>query len=155
MENRLGLSVATIGVVSIAIGIAEAAGEFGSAAFVDRIGKRRAVLVGMLLLAVFYGILPGLGQRLEWVIAGLVLLFVAFEFTLVASLPLVSELAPEMRATAMSVNVAAMTVARMIGSACGTALFAWMGKLEPNAAISVVASVLGFGVLWLFVRERP
>ena len=154
MENRLGLSVATIGVASIAIGIAEAAGEFSSAAFVDRIGKRRAVLVGMLLLAVFYGLLPSLGQRLEWVIAGLVLLFVAFEFTLVASLPLVSELAPEARATAMSANVAAMTVARMIGSACGTALFAWMGKLEPNAGISVVASVLGFGVLWLFVREN-
>lgn len=154
MESRLGLSVATLGVVSIAIGIAEAVGEFSSASFVDRIGKRRGVLLGMLLLAVLYGILPSLGQKLEWVIAGLVLLFVVFEFTLVASLPLVSELAPEARATAMSANVAATTVARMVGSAGGTALFAWMSKLEPNAAISVVASLLGFGVLWLFVREN-
>ncbi len=154
MESRFGLSVVSLGVVSIAIGIAEAAGESGSAAFVDRLGKRRAVLIGLALLAVTYGVLPSLGQRLEWVIGGLVVLFVAFEFTLVSSLPLVSELAPGARATAMSANAAAITIARMIGSAGGTALFARMGKLEPNATVSVIASVVACGVLWAWVREH-
>ena len=154
MESRFGLSVVSLGVVSIAIGVAEAAGEFGSAAFVDRLGKRRAVLVGLALLGICYGVLPSLGQRLEWAIGGLVVLFVVFEFTLVSSLPLVSGLAPEARATAMSANAAAMTLARMIGSVSGTALFTWMGKLEPNAVASVIASVAAFGVLWIFVRER-
>jgi predicted MFS family arabinose efflux permease len=154
MESRFGLSVVSLGVVSIAIGVAEAAGEFGSAAFVDRIGKRRAVLVGLALSAIAYAALPTLGVRLESVIGLLAALFIIFEFTLVSSLPLVSELAPEARATAMSANAAAMTLARMIGSVSGTALFTWMGKLEPNAVASVIASVAAFGVLWIFVRER-
>jgi predicted MFS family arabinose efflux permease len=103
--------------------------------------------------ALAYGALPMLGQRLEWAIGGLALLFVAFEFTVVSLMPLISELAPSARATTMSANVAAMTLARMIGSAGGTALFVQWGRLEPNAAVSVVASVLAFGVLWLFVHE--
>ena len=154
MESRFGLSVVSLGVVSIAIGVAEAAGEFGSAAFVDRLGKRRAVLVGLALSAIAYAALPTLGVRLELVIGLLAALFIIFEFTLVSSLPLVSELAPEARATAMSANAAAMTLARMIGSVSGTALFTWMGKLEPNAVASVIASVAAFGVLLIFVRER-
>ena len=68
MESRFGLSVVSLGVASIVIGLAEAVGEFGSAAFVDRLGKRRAVLIGLAMLAITYGVLPMLGQRLEWAI---------------------------------------------------------------------------------------
>jgi predicted MFS family arabinose efflux permease len=107
------------------------------------------------LLGISYGLLPSLGQRLEWALVGLAFLFVSFEFTLVSSLPLISELAPEARATAMSANVAAITMARMIGSAGGVAIFARMGQLEFNAAVSVVASLVAFGFLWIFVREQP
>jgi predicted MFS family arabinose efflux permease len=153
MESRFGLSVVALGLASLAIGLAEAVGEFGSSAFVDRLGKRRAVLIGLVISALTYGALPTLGQRLEWAIGGLTLLFVAFEFTIVSLLPLISELSPAARATTMSANVAAMTLARMIGSVGGTALFVRWGRLEPNAAVSVVASALAFGVLWLFVHE--
>ena len=153
MESRFGLSVVSLGVASIVIGIAEATGELGSTALADRLGKRRAVLMGLVVLGISYAVLPSLGQKLEWALGGLALLFVAFEFTLVSSLPLVSELAPEARATAMSVNVAAITVARMIASAGGVALFARMGQLEFNATASVIASAVAFGVLWFFVRE--
>jgi len=154
MESRFGLSVVALGLASIVIGLAEAVGEFGSAAFVDRLGKRRAVLIGLVISALAYGALPMLGQRLEWAIGGLALLFVAFEFTIVSLLPLISELAPSARATTLSANIAAMTLARMIGSAGGTALFVRWGRLEPNAAVSVIASALAFGVLWSFVREK-
>jgi predicted MFS family arabinose efflux permease len=155
MESRFGLSVVSLGVASIVIGIAEAVGEFGSTAFVDRWGKRRSVLAGLLLLVVAYGALPRLGHQLAWALGGLALLFIAFEFTIVSFLPLVSELVPDARATTMSANIAAGTIARMIGSASGTAMFTWMGKLEPNATVSVVASLVAFGVLWMFVQERP
>jgi predicted MFS family arabinose efflux permease len=154
MENRFGLSVVSLGVASIAIGVAEAAGEFGSIGLADRLGKRRAVLIGLVLLGISYGLLPWLGQRLEWALGGLALLFVSFEFTLVSSLPLISELAPEARASAMSANVAAITIARMIGSAGGAAMFARLGQLEFNAAVSVIASLVAFGLLWIFVQEQ-
>jgi predicted MFS family arabinose efflux permease len=153
MDSRFGLSVESLGMASIVIGLAEAAGEFGSTALADRLGKRRAVLVGLVVLGISYAVLPRLGQRLEWALGGLALLFAAFEFTLVSSLPLISELAPEARATAMSVNVAAMTSARMIGSAGGAALFARVGQLDLNAAVSVIASAVAFCVLWFFVHD--
>lgn len=155
MESHFGLSVAALGMASIVIGIAEALGEFGSAAFVDRLGKRRAVLVGLAMMAITCAALPPLGQRLEWALGGLVVLFIAFEFAIVSFLPLISELTPDMRATAMSANIAAGTTARMIGSVGGAAMFAQMGVLEPNAAVSVVTTLVAFGMLWLFVRERP
>jgi len=146
MESHFGLSVAALGLASIVIGIAEALGEFGSTAFVDRLGKRRAVLIGLALAALCYGALPTLGQRLEWALGGLAASFIAFEFAIVSFLPLVSELAPDTRATAMSAHIAAGTTARMIGSAVGAALFARVGRLEFNAAASVVASLLALGI---------
>ena len=155
MESRFGLSVVSLGVASMVIGLAETVGEFCSAAFVDRWGKRRSVLAGLLLLAVAYGVLPMLGHQLVWTLGGLAFLFIAFEFTIVSFLPLMSELAPQARATALSSNVAAGTLARMIGSVSGTALFVRTGLLGPNATASVIASLVAFGVLWMFVQERP
>jgi hypothetical protein len=46
-----------------------------------------------------------------------------------------------------------MTSARMIGSAGGAALFARVGHLDWNAAVSVIASAIAFCVLWFFVHE--
>jgi predicted MFS family arabinose efflux permease len=155
MESRFHVSVVELGLVSIVIGIAEAAGELGSTAFVDRLGKRRAVLAGLVLTGITYAALPMLGQHLVWTLGGVAVLSFAFEFTVVSLLPLISELDPGARATVMSVNIATMTMARMIGSASGTALFARMVRLGPNAVVSVAASALAFGVLWRFVRERP
>jgi predicted MFS family arabinose efflux permease len=155
MEDRFGLGVAALGAASIVIGLAEAAGELGTTALTDRLGKQRAVLMGLALLAVAYGALPSLGLRLEWALGGLALLFVAFEFTIVSGLPLMSELAPHARATAMAANLAAATTARMMGAVAGTALFTWTGKLEANATASVVATAVAFAVLWRFVREKP
>jgi predicted MFS family arabinose efflux permease len=154
MESRFGLSVVSLGVASIVIGLAETVGEFCSATFVDRWGKRRSVLAGLLLLAVAYGTLPMLGHQLAWTLGGLAFLFIAFEFTIVSFLPLMSELTPEARAAALSSNIAAGTMARMIGSVSGTALFARTGLLGSNATASVIASLLAFSVLWIFVQEK-
>jgi predicted MFS family arabinose efflux permease len=155
MESRFHISVVELGLVSIVIGLAEAVGEFGSTAFVDRLGKRRAVLAGLVLTGVTYAALPTLGQHLEWTLGGVAMLSLAFEFTVVSLLPLISELDPGARATVMSANIAAMTSARMIGSAGGAALFARMAQLGPNSVVSVAASALAFGMLWRFVQERP
>ncbi len=153
MESRFGLSVVELGLVSITIGVAELAGELATTAFVDRLGKRRAVLLGLASVAVVYAALPVLGQRLEWALVGLALLFFTFEFTIVSYLPLISELAPGARATMLSANVAAGTTARMIGSAAGTFLFASLGRLEFNAGLSAAASALGCLLLWRFVQD--
>ena len=152
MEETFSLSVGALGLASIVIGIAEAMGEGISAGLVDRLGKKRAVLGGLLLNAGAYVLLPLLSKNLVLALVSLFVLFVAFEFSIVSSIPLISELAPGARGTLMALNVAAMSAGRMAGSLTATPL--WLrGGLSLNTAVSCGAALAAFALLLLFVPE--
>jgi predicted MFS family arabinose efflux permease len=153
MESQFGLAVATLGLVSIVISIAELTAEASSAGLVDRVGKRRAVLVGLATGAMAYVLLPLLGRNLGSALLGIALIVVTFEFTIVSMLPLVSELAPDARGTLMAVNVAAMSLGRMAGSLSGPRLWTQMG-LWANALMSAGIVVVALLILWIGVREK-
>ncbi len=54
LETEYDLAIAAIGVASLVISVAELLGEFGSAGVVDRLGKRRSVMIGMVFSAFSY-----------------------------------------------------------------------------------------------------
>ena len=152
MEGTFSLSVGALGLASSVIGIAEAMGEGASAGLVDRLGKKTAVLGGLLLNAGAYLLLPLLSGNLMSALVGLFVLFIAFEFSIVSSFPLISELAPGARGTLMTLNVAALSVGRMAGSLTATPL--WLrGGLSLNAVVSCGAALAAFVLLFLFVSE--
>jgi predicted MFS family arabinose efflux permease len=152
MEETFSLSVGALGLASIVIGIAEAVGEGFSAGLVDRLGKKTAVLGGLLLNAGAYLLLPLLSGNLVAALVGLFVLFIAFEFSIVSSIPLISELAPGARGTLMALNVAALSAGRMAGSLTAAPL--WLrGGLGLNAAVSCGAALAAFVLLHLFVSE--
>jgi predicted MFS family arabinose efflux permease len=152
MEETFSLSVGALGLASIVIGIAEAVGEGFSAGLVDRLGKKRAVLGGLLLNAGGYLLLPLLSGNLVAALVGLFVLFIAFEFSIVSSFPLISELAPGARGTLMALNVAALSAGRMVGSLTAAPL--WLrGGLGLNAVVSCGAALAAFVLLHLFVSE--
>lgn len=152
MEDTFGLSVAALGIASVIIGVSEVVAEAAVAAFVDRIGKKRAVLGGIVFTTAAYLMLPRLTTSLTTALVGLAFLFVTFEFTIVSSLPLVSELAPDVRGTLMSANVAALSGGRMLGSL--TAATLWLaGGMRLNGAVSAVAMLASLMVLAFLVRE--
>ncbi len=141
-----------LGLASSVIGIAEVMGEGISAGLVDRLGKKKAVLGGLLLNAGAYLLLPLLSGNLASALVGLFVLFIAFEFSIVSSFPLISELAPDARGTLMALNVAALSVGRMAGSLTATPL--WLhGGLSLNAVVSCGAALAAFALLFLFVPE--
>jgi len=110
------------------------------------------VLGGFLLTAGAYLLLPTLHRNLVLALIGLALLFITFEFTIVSSLPLVSELAPGARGTLLALNVAALSLGRMLGSLTATPL--WLrGGLMLNGTVSCIAMLIAGGVLWWFVEE--
>ncbi len=154
LEDRFGLSVAALGLASTVIAVAEFAAESGAATLVDRIGKRRAVAGGILLSTVAYLWLPHAAGGLAGALAGMCLLFLAFEFAVVAVLPLVSELAPGARATVMALNVAAMSVGRVIASLTGPRLWA-AGGLALNTGVSAAVALAAALILILAVKEAP
>lgn len=152
MEKDFNLPVATLGVASVGISLAELTGELASAGFVDRLGKRRAVLAGLLLNIAAYLMLPGLSGTLGGALAGMILVFLSFEFSLVSLLPLLSELTPNARAMLMAFSAGVMSLGRVVASQTGPRLWE-AGGLSLNALISAAAAALAALILWRAARR--
>jgi predicted MFS family arabinose efflux permease len=145
LENQFGLAVAAVGLASLVISVAELVAELASAGWVDRLGKRRAVLIGLFLSVVAYLALPLLADNLPGGLAGITLMFLTFEFSIVASIPLISEIAPEARGTVMALNVAAASLGRMVGSLSGPRLwngYGLAGVALASAAFALIACLI-------------
>ncbi|MCF8091230.1 MAG: MFS transporter [Desulfotignum sp.] len=119
LEQSYGLSLAAIGLGTILIGIAEVAGEAVTAFFSDRVGLLRTIFTGMVLTAGAYFLLPVLDRGIPYVLGGLFLVFLCFEFTIVTAMGLATELMPELRASTMSAFYAIGGLGRVAGAFCG------------------------------------
>jgi predicted MFS family arabinose efflux permease len=153
LETEFGLAVGAIGVISIVISLAELAAEGTSAGIVDRLGKRRAVLGGLSFNLLTYLVLPLLASSLAGAITGVTLMILAFEFSIVSLIPLVTEVVPEARGTVVALNVATMSLGRIVATLIAPRLWA-SGGLTANAYMSAGIVTLALAVLWFGVRER-
>lgn len=153
MENSFGLQVAALGAASAIIGIAELGGEGLVAGFVDRIGKRRAVGLGLLSYSLACVLLPLIGTTWQGALVGLFCFYLTFEFTIVSSIPLMTELIPSARATLMAGNVAAFSLGRVFGSLLGPLLFSY--GLDVNAVVAAVMNLVGLIILIFVLHEKP
>jgi len=112
---------------------------------VDRIGKHRALLIGLAANACIYLLLRGLVGSLGSALAGIALLAATSEFAIVSTLPLVSELVPTARGTVMAVNAALTAVAAAAASLVAPRL--WRagglgGVTTASAACILLAALL-------------
>jgi len=123
LEQSFGLKIAALGAAAAVIGISELSGEGLVAAFVDRLGKPRAVALGLGVNSLAALLLPLLGRTEAGALAGLFLFYISFEFTIVSSIPMMTEVLPEARATVMAFNVAFISLGRAIGAPLATLLF--------------------------------
>jgi DHA1 family inner membrane transport protein len=151
MEDAFGLQVAALGLASAVIGIAELISEGAVAAYVDRLGKRRAVAVGIGTNALACLLLPVLSFGVAGALVGLFLFFLTFEFGIVSLVPLMTELAPGARATLMAGNVAAFSGGRMLGALIGPALFN-VGLLA-NSTTAAALNGIALVVLLVFLKH--
>jgi predicted MFS family arabinose efflux permease len=156
LESSFGLSLGTLGLASIVIGVVEAVAELGTTVFTDRLGKQRSVLLGLGTMAAGLAVLPlAAGQGLGVALAGFALVTVAFEFAIVSLIPLATEVVPEARASLLSLNVTAFSLGRMGGAVAGGWL--WSRGLEgigPHAAAGAVCALLAAAAVWRGLRER-
>ena len=152
MEQTFQLKIASLGLTTIAIGIAELAGEGVVMGVVDRWGKRRTIALALGMSAAANALLPFMSGSLALALAGLFLVFITFEVAIVSSLPLVSEMLPEARGLMMTTNIAFHGIGRMVGALLGGWLFAlgfaWTGFTAMGLYLSAVIIVL------IFVKEK-
>ena len=152
MEDAFGLSVATIGAVSILVGASELAGSGSTVALTDRLGKQRSILLGTLVMIPPLALLGTVGGSTVLGVALVGVAVAGYEFAQVSSFPLVSELDPSARGSAIGVAVASFTVARAVGTPLGIWLFTELG-IGPTGMVAAAIAVASAVLLVGFVRE--
>jgi predicted MFS family arabinose efflux permease len=145
MGDTFGLEIATLGLAATIIGLAELSGETATAALVDRIGKKRSVLIGVIFTSLASLLLPVLGRSLEGALVGLFLFYLGFEFTLVSYIPVMTEVFPQARATLMAANLAAFSLGRALGALSGSWLYTF--GFGANALVALALNALALVAL--------
>jgi predicted MFS family arabinose efflux permease len=147
MSQRFGLSIEQVGIASIVLGVADVIAEVLIILLVDRIGKRKAVLVSTALYVLAFGLAILWAGALVPLLAALFLVSLTFEFALVASLPVASEVVPPARTTMMGFVVFSHALSRIVGSAVALPLFAG-GSIELVLLIALISVAVSFVSFW-------
>jgi predicted MFS family arabinose efflux permease len=145
--QQFGLSAAALGLISIVLGVADVVAELATIVLVDRIGKRRSVLIASGTFAASLVLVLALAEELGPLMAGLFVVFLSFEFALVASLAVTSEAVPNARATMSGFVLATHSFGRIVASLVALPLFGF-GGLPVVLGISAAASAVSVAVAW-------
>jgi predicted MFS family arabinose efflux permease len=146
LEDSFGLKIAALAGASAVIGLSELGGEGLVALTTDRLGKPRALMLGLTCNAVAAILLPIIGTTELGALVGLFLFYISFEYVLVSHIPLMTEIMPEARATLLSFNVAGHSLGRVIGALIATFMYQYFGFM-PVALTAVL--FIGFALLAL------
>jgi predicted MFS family arabinose efflux permease len=146
LEDSFGLKIAALAGASAVIGFSELGGEGLVALTTDRLGKPRALALGLTGNILALLLLPVVGGTEFGALVGLFLFYITFEYTMISHIPLMTEVMPEARATLLSFNVAGHSLGRMIGALLATFVYQRFGFL-PVTLIAVLFN--GFALLAL------
>jgi predicted MFS family arabinose efflux permease len=151
LEGQFALGVVALGIGTSVIGAAELGGEGLTALFADRLGLRRAVLLGGFFSVVSYLLLPLFASKLSLALGALFFVFISFEFTMVTSISLCTEILPTRRATMVAGFFAAAGLGRVMGAFLGGFLWEWGGM---SAACMVAGGSTAVGLACLHIGLR-
>lgn len=150
LEKAFSVGIVALGMATSIIGAAELVGEILVATLSDRFGLKRAVMIGVTICIFTYSLLPFVGQSLLTALTGLFIHFLIFEFTIISSLALCTELQPEMRATVIAGFFAAAGLGRIVGALIGGPIWLAGGLVATSlvsAGITALALIsLGWGL---------
>ncbi len=154
LEDTYGLDTAEVGLAIVAVGIVEVVATLGSSRLTDRLGKRRSMLGGTMLMTAAMATLaffssPPLGVGLLL----LVIAFLGFEYAIVSAIPLISELDPGARAQMVGRSVSITTVVRAAITLVAGSLYVTQG-FATLMAVAAVAGLIAMG-LAAFAMVEP
>src|SRR5215213_2597493 len=149
LEDSFGLKIAALAGASAIIGFSELSGEGLVALTTDRLGKPRALVLGLLGNIIASLLLPIVGRTEIGALVGLFLFYITFEYVLVSHIPLMTEVMPNVRATLLSFNVTGHSLGRMIGALLATFIYQRFGffPVTLTAILFNVFALLALGEL--------
>jgi DHA1 family inner membrane transport protein len=144
LEKAFDVGIVVLGLGTAVIGVAELIGEIMVATFSDRFGLKRGITLGVMLCIMTYVLLPFISQSFYLALAGLFIHFLFFEFTIISSVALCTELRPEMRATMIAGFFAAAGLGRIVGALGGGPVWLYGGIVATgmvSAGLTVLALI--------------
>ena len=150
IENSFGILLSALAAAAFVIGASELLGEGIVVFFSDRFGKRRLVMWGIIGNMLACLILPFTDFSLVMVLIGLFLFFVSFELSLVATIPLATELSPNSRAMYMTLMFAGFTFGRALTTPIAPLLFEY-GMVAISLGV-VGLNLIALIAVWRFIR---
>jgi predicted MFS family arabinose efflux permease len=122
------------------IGLSELSGEGLVALTTDRLGKPRALMLGIVANAFSALFLPWIGTTPIGALIGLFFYYITFEYVMVSHIPMMSELVPGARATLLSFNLTGHSLGRAIGALLSTFIYQRFGFI-PIVFVSILFSI--------------
>ena len=137
IEDSFQVKIAALGAASAVIGLSELGGESLVGTLTDRLGKPHSVAIGLILNCTSALLLFLLGQNLYGALAGLFLFYITFEFALVSSIPLMTEVSPTSRATMMALFASSHALGRALGDILSPHVY--HGRWLPDGVQGILA----------------
>lgn len=154
LVRRFGFHPGQVGFVALLIGLAELGGSVLSSLIIDRVGKRRGTLGGVLAFLLVLSLMPWFDRSLPTVILGLTLASLCLEYSIVSSIPLLGQQRPASRASVFALGVMAAALTRGISAPVALWLFEHIAFIAA-IGYAVAALVVTAWLLWRYVEERP
>ncbi len=142
-----------IGQVASGLGMMELLGSIIASLIIDRVGKRRGVMAGVIFFLFALVALIGLNHSLWATLIGMGLISIAIEYSIVSTIPLMAIQRPANRATVLALGAMAGALTRSVSDPLATWLLEYHGYLAAMA-YSFLALVVALALLWGWVQER-
>ena len=152
LSQEFAFDAVALGLTATIISFGELTGSLSSGLFIDRLGKRRGVLIGLFLSGFLFLLIPFFGKTPFTIRAALLATMVALEFSIVSLFPLYGEQAPEARATVFSLAAFGTAVGFAVGPTLATSLWDWKGVLPVTLVCAFFIFTSGF-LVWRFLFE--
>lgn len=153
LVDEFGLSPAILGTVALIMGVADLTASVSVSLFVDKIGKKRSVAMGISGMILGFILLPFLRWSIVTAIIGLIIPRTFFEFSIVSNIALVSEQVPEQRGKMLSLNSAFGLTGITTASVLGPLNYYNFG-INGLAIASMISAVIALLIHLLLVKER-
>jgi predicted MFS family arabinose efflux permease len=153
LQAEYGLSPAGLGTVALVFGFIDLTASVSVSLFVDRIGKRRSVLMGAIGMVAGFSLLPVLNVSLPLAVVGIAIPRMCLEFAIVSNFSLLSEQVPESRGKVMSLGMTAGLLGVTLAGFTGPTAYLHLG-VWALGLVSAGASFIAVLLLIFIVKER-
>ncbi len=153
LNSEYGLSPAYLGTIALIFGCTDLIASIYVSIAVDKIGKKKSVVIGVAGMTAGFVLMPFLNISLYLAVLGLVIPRIFFEFATVSNLALLTEQVPEQRGKVMSLSTTFGLIGITLSSAIGPISYYSKGVIGL-ATVSFTAGLISLIIVVLVVKDR-